>query len=123
MRTFPREKGSNARHRRMRNIPSAVLAERKTLRIRKNNVDDTQTLSELRSLIDCTGASVPVFARFAGLAPRTVYSYLAGKRPVPTVAVAAGRYASLVLGKPVKMRGAEIMLNLGFSKLSSTTKR
>jgi hypothetical protein len=107
----------------MRKVTTPVLAERKTLSGRKGEVEDTQNLIEFRSMIDGTKASVPIFARFAGLAPRTVYSYLARKRPVPAVAVAAGRWASLVLGRPVKMPGAEIRRNLGFEDPGSPTKR
>jgi hypothetical protein len=123
MPTIPLEKSGIARRRLLRQAKAPVLTERKSSRGRKDKLDDTQNLIELRSIIEGTKASVRIFARFAGLAPRTVYSYLAGKRPVPAVAVAAGRWASLVLGRPVKISGAEICSNLGFEDPGRPTDR
>ena len=114
MATFPRESSGNPRCQRKRLVKAPVLTERKTSGRRKHDMDDTQNLIELRSMIYGTKAPIPTFARFAGLAPRTVYSYLARKRPVPPVAIAAGRWASLMLGRRVKLPGNEIMHNMGF---------
>jgi hypothetical protein len=114
MRRIPGEKaGKSGEHMRPKSA-QGVHSERTVENLEIGDQDAIGNRAKLRKMVDRSGASVAMFARFMGVSRRAIYQYLAGERPTPDVAISAARFALVVLGKRLEIPGDEIRRNLGF---------